>query len=115
MFPANFEFAPITSAITKLAIAVGHANKMNIIPKSMFLYPSRKAPEVNTIGIAIILISEAENASTEARRKFSVFREPPIPINARGNAKICEKSSSRNKHSRKIYFIVRKWKCKNNC
>ena len=34
IFPASLLFAPIASAIIKLTMAVGHANKINIIPNS---------------------------------------------------------------------------------
>ena len=41
ILPANFEFAPIASAIMKLTIAVGQAKITNIIPKSSPLNPSK--------------------------------------------------------------------------
>jgi hypothetical protein len=39
IFPANLLLHPIASAIIKLTIAVGQANRTNIIPRSIFLNP----------------------------------------------------------------------------
>ena len=91
MFPANLEFAPITSAITKLAIAVGAANTMNIIPRSIFLYPKKYAPDVKIIGSRTILIIDELKAKLEAFLRFVRLKEPPIPINASGSAKSARK------------------------
>lgn len=43
IFPAILLFAPIASAIIKLAIAVGHAKRIKIIPRSFPLNPKRNA------------------------------------------------------------------------
>ena len=39
MLPASLLLAPIASAIMKLTIAVGQANRTNMIPRSIPLYP----------------------------------------------------------------------------
>ena len=87
IFPASLEFAPIASAITKLAIAVGQPKTINNIPRSLFLYPQRNAVIVIIVGIIIIFIAEAINASDEAFFRFSKFNDPPIPTNASGKAR----------------------------
>ena len=41
IFPASLLLQPIASAIIKLTIAVGHANRTNIIPRSIALNPNK--------------------------------------------------------------------------
>ena len=97
IFPASLLLQPIASAMIKLTTAVGQENKTNIIPRSIFLKPAKYAPKINITGSAISFIAEEVNASPDAFLIFSIFREPPIPINASGNA-----TSARRLHDENI-------------
>ncbi len=65
MFPAKRPFKPIASAIIKLAIAVGQANKIKIIPKSPLTNPSSYAAIVAVKGTTTILIKVEVKAKPE--------------------------------------------------
>ena len=84
MLPASFAFPFIDDAIIKLAIAVGHENIINKIPKSSFITFNINPINITSKGETIFFINVDPNAKPEASFIDFVLIEAPIPVNASG-------------------------------